>query len=104
MTSARHTASFRDVGLGAPPMEAMVGPRAVPGAQVAEFARVFDLAGTPDRCLNCSEATDASASTQASAAMRARCGRENWLSFARLKIHCPSSRYATLSFRIESAH
>ena len=43
-----HTASFRDLLLGAPPMEAMVGPRAMLGAQVAEFARVFDLAGTPD--------------------------------------------------------
>ena len=43
-----HTASFRDLRLGAPPMEAMVGPRAMLGAQVAEFARVFDLAGTPD--------------------------------------------------------
>ena len=59
-------------------------PKAMPGAQVAEFARVFDLGGTPDRCLNSAEATDASASTQASAAMRARCERENLLSLARL--------------------
>ena len=52
-------------------MEAMVGPRAMPGAKVAEVARVFDLGGTPGRYLNSSAAGDASATTLAAADMRA---------------------------------
>ena len=63
-------------------MEAMVGPRAMPGAKVAEIARVFDLGGTPGQYLNSAAADDASATTLSAAAMRARFARENMMALA----------------------
>ena len=64
------------------PPAASRGLRALPSAEVAEIARVFDLRGAPGRYLNSAAADEASATTLAAAAMRARFARENMMALA----------------------